>query len=266
MAIDSPKPTTSFAKVSFALTLCVTFSAWPAQAGDGLIEINQTRAIAGGVSSTDTPGFPVTLESDQSYVLTSSLDAGSSTALFAATAGLDDLTIDLNGFVIQGNGVGSGIGFNTTAENVEIKNGTIRGFGSRGLFLQTSGRHVVRNLRVIENGSHGIDSNGAAFVTDCFVQSNGEDGIRVGSTSHVARNRVVSNGRSGINGNASTLVTDNLIHHPSGTEAALDLSALGGANASGYRNNVINGGASGGTVVGGIDMGGNLCNGSTSCP
>jgi hypothetical protein len=237
-----------------------------ARADDGRIEINQVRALAGGVSPTDTPGFPVTLESDQSYVLTGSLDAGSSTALFAGTAGLDDLTIDLNGFVIQGNGVGSGIGFNTTAENVEIKNGTIRGFGSRGLLLQTSGRHVVHNLRVIENGSHGIDSNGAALVTDCFVQSNEGDGIRVGPTSLVARNRVVSNGAFGIKGSSSTLVVDNLIHHPTGTEAALDLGALGGVNASGFRDNVINAGASGGTVVGGIDMGGNLCNGSATCP
>ena len=44
-----------------------------AHAVDGTIEINQASALAGGISSSDTAGFPVTLDSPGSYRLTSNL-------------------------------------------------------------------------------------------------------------------------------------------------------------------------------------------------
>lgn len=81
-----------------------------AHAGDGRVEINQARALAGGVSPADSPGFPVTLVGNQSYVLTGDLDAGSSSGLaLTGTPGnnIDNVTIDLNGFTLRGNGQGS---------------------------------------------------------------------------------------------------------------------------------------------------------------
>lgn len=236
-----------------------------AHAGDGRIEINQARAMAGGVSPLDLPGFPVTLDANSSYVLTGDLYAGPATGL-SISGPVDNVTIDLNGFAIRGDGSGSATGIAATGENIEIKNGTVRDFGGRGLFLQTSGRHVVRNLRVIGNGGVGIDSNGAALITDCYVQSNGGDGIEVGSSSFVARNRVILNGGVGIDGAGGTFVQDNVILISNTTEPALDLGTLTGVNSSGYQNNMIGNGGAGGTVAGGVDMGGNLCNGLTSCP
>lgn len=265
MAIDSPKPTTSFAKVSFALTLCVTFSAWPAQAGDGLIEINQTRAIAGGITSADTPGFPVSLVGNSSYILTSDLDAGALSGI-SINGPVNNITIDFNGFALRGNAVGTAIGINSTAGNIEIKDGTVTAFGGRGILLQSSGRQIVRNMRVIENGDIGVDSNGALMITDCFIQSNGGDGIEAGGSSYIARNRIFGSEGSGIDGASGSFVVDNLITTTNASLPAVDLPTNTGSSASGYRNNVIGNGGAGGTVVGGIDMGGNLCNGSTSCP
>ena len=42
-------------------------------ASDGVIEINQARALQGGVTEGDTPGFPVTISQSGSYRLTGNL-------------------------------------------------------------------------------------------------------------------------------------------------------------------------------------------------
>jgi hypothetical protein len=44
-----------------------------APADDGVIEIDAARAAAGGVTSGDTPGYPVTIDRGGSYRLTGNL-------------------------------------------------------------------------------------------------------------------------------------------------------------------------------------------------
>ena len=61
-----------------ALLTTLVCGAWlaspaPALAVDGVIEINQARALAGGVTPGDTAGFPVSLNDSGSYRLTSDL-------------------------------------------------------------------------------------------------------------------------------------------------------------------------------------------------
>ena len=51
------------------LTLALALPAF----ADGRIEINQARALAGGITPGDAPDFPVTLDQGGSYVLTSNL-------------------------------------------------------------------------------------------------------------------------------------------------------------------------------------------------
>jgi len=55
------------------LIALVTLLGGPALAVDGVIEINQARANAGGVTLSDGPGFPVTIDHNGSYRLTSDL-------------------------------------------------------------------------------------------------------------------------------------------------------------------------------------------------
>jgi hypothetical protein len=50
-----------------------------AQAVDGVIEINQAKALAGGVTTGDVAGFPVELRSSGSCVRTSDLTVASGT-------------------------------------------------------------------------------------------------------------------------------------------------------------------------------------------
>ena len=59
--------------VGLGLALAPLLLAGAAPAADGVIEINQARALAGGVTIADAPGFPVTLVGNASYVITSDL-------------------------------------------------------------------------------------------------------------------------------------------------------------------------------------------------
>lgn len=159
--------------------------ATPALAVDGVIEINQTRALAGD-GAGDAPGFPVKLTASGSYRLTSNLEVDSLNTT-AIEVGAHDVSIDLNGFVIAnktpcrpdcglpGNGVGvdaSGL------DNTAVSNGTIVGMGDAAVRVGDDS-HVSR-LRVIGNGGIGISVGGRATVRDCIVDGAGGIGIRTG--------------------------------------------------------------------------------------
>ncbi len=129
--------------------------AGPALAVDGVLEINQTAALAGGITEgvqcVDGPGFPVTLCTPGSYILTSDLVVPASTSGIVLVA--DDVSLDLNGFSITGpascntsscpSGSGSGVvrGLiivpvpSTKGDRVTVTNGAIRGFGAHCLLL-----------------------------------------------------------------------------------------------------------------------------------
>ena len=128
-----------------ALLMIVAKPAWSV---DGLIEVNQSSAIAGDVTAGDAPGFPVTLTEPGSYILTTDL-----TLPNADTTGIqleaDNITVNLNGFSIIGVntctstlppvctttrvGVGIRKGSTTTRQvGIAILNGTITGMGSSG--------------------------------------------------------------------------------------------------------------------------------------
>jgi len=199
---------------AFVLVGSVGLASGQALASDGVIEINQVRALAGGITASDTPGFPVTLDRRGSYVLTSDLDL-TGTPSSPNTTGIrvsaDDVTIDLNGFGIYGpatctgepvtscTGGGSGSGIDTytdIANNVTIKNGTIRGVG----FIGISGReriHVV-DVRVTECVGGGVWILEQGTLTRVRADHNGYDGIFSGDWSNVQASTAHANLNDGI--------------------------------------------------------------------
>lgn len=84
-----------------------------AHASDGVVEINQARAIAGGVTAGDEPGFPVRLKDTGSYLLTGDL-VNTDPALHVIVVEADDVNINLNGFSLIGPNSCSGAGANRT--------------------------------------------------------------------------------------------------------------------------------------------------------
>ena len=115
-------------------------------------------------------------------------------------------------------------------------------------------------MRVTENAGTGIafGAGESALIDGNVVTHNLQNGINAISSSKVSNNVATSNGGNQISIGSSCYAEGNLL---SGT-AALDTSPNSGSVAAGYRNNLIRG-----TVIGnGVDMGGNLCDGSTTCP
>jgi hypothetical protein len=164
---------------------------------DGVIEINQVRAKAGGVTPGDTPLFPVTISQPGSYRLTGNLDVTDASARTGGTAAenttaiqvnADNVTIDLNGFMIKGptacsgsplscSPEGSGVGIDARGgglgqTGVAAMNGSVRGMGSHGLVLTSSS--MAEKIRALSNGGVGI---AASVVADCVASINGSDGI-----------------------------------------------------------------------------------------
>lgn len=124
-----------------AAALLCTASAAFAQA-----TIDQSKALAGGITRDDTPGFPITLNQAGHYKLMGNLVVPS--GVNAIDIAADDVTLDLNGFRILGagscvrntsnfgvvcSGHGGAIGINVQGDFTYtsiIRNGTVRGFGT----------------------------------------------------------------------------------------------------------------------------------------
>ncbi len=206
--------------------------ACPVHAVDGVIEINQARALAGGVTLGDAPGFPVEIKSPGSYRLTGNLDLTATPPGLAepekATAILvsaPDVTIDLNGFTINGPvscsgapvsictpSTGAGVGINASNQlGVAVMNGTVRGMGSFGLLL--GGQSQVEQVRALSNGTSGID--GAGTVANCTASSNGANGIE--KTGTVVNTTAENNGSIGID--ADTVVSCTTHNNVNGIQA-----------------------------------------------
>jgi len=136
--------------VSTALAAAIiAASAVPAQAGEGVIQINQAKALAGGVTAGDGAGFPVTISAPGSYRLTGDLTVpNANTNAVSITA--DSVTLDLNGFSIAGPTTctysypnvtcggteGTGTGVVAATSRVTVRNGRVRGMGSDAIELK----------------------------------------------------------------------------------------------------------------------------------
>ena len=74
---------------------------------DGVVLIDQNRALAGNVAPGDAPGFPITISQAGSYRLSGNLTVTDpNTVAIQITA--DFVTLDLNGFSVIGPNVCAG--------------------------------------------------------------------------------------------------------------------------------------------------------------
>ena len=172
------------------LLFCVVFTA-PSYAGDGVIEINQAKALAGGVTAGDAEGFPVTISESGSFRLTGNLtvpDENTTAIVIAA----ERATLDLNGFSIVGpvtcslnlptsdcGPIGSGRGIDAgITTRVRIRNGLIQGMGAEGIFA--TGTVSIEGVSVRFSGGNGIQAGG--IIRDCEAGRNGGDGFSGGGS------------------------------------------------------------------------------------
>ncbi len=242
-----------------------------AHAVDGVVLIDQNRALAGGVTPGDTAGFPVTISQPGSYRLSSNLtvpDANTSAIVIAPD--VSGVTIDLNGFAILGptictgfpltcapTGSGSAVSAPSGAgRGVAVRNGTVSGMGSTGLAIFAAGA-VVDNVTVTSNGGTGIFVV-LGTVTNNRVMKNGGSGITA-SNALINHNFVSQNGGTGISANDS-LITQNVLIVNGSVGVAAANSAFSNNQFSSNNGGFLNPQFSGRGAIGP-----NGCDGST-CP
>jgi hypothetical protein len=179
-------------------------------ADDGVIEINQAKVLAGGITPGDTPGFPATLTQPGSYRLTGNLDrTGVALSTTAIVINASDITLDLGGFTLLGpavcsgtpvtgctnTGTGDGILAVSDYENVTVRNGTVRGMPRSGVRV-LGPSSIVERVRALSNGLHGMELS-RGVVSGSVGSGNLQDGISA-STSLVEGSIAIDNGSDGI--------------------------------------------------------------------
>lgn len=239
-----------------------------AHAGDGRIEINQA-CVAEGCFAGDAPGFPVTTVASGSYVLTSNLTVpnADTTAIVLLAGG----SLDLGGFsilgpvtcsgspnVCVGTGSGNGIG---AGEQTSIRNGRIAGMGSAGISADESTR--ITDVTLYGNGGNGVFGSGGFVIERCVIERNGGDGISLSAgqtgATVIQGNAVHRNGQVGIRASLA-IVKDNGVKQNGSFGFQGTSSALSGNNFYANTNSF------GDQISGGVEIGENICNGSTTCP
>jgi hypothetical protein len=265
----------------FALSPLVSQTAG---AVDGVVLIDQNRALAGNVTPGDAPNFPVTISVPGSYRLSGNLTVPNNVDGIVITS--NNVTLDLNGFAIVGpvacsgtpvtsctpGATGSGVrtAGSQLQSNIAVRGGTVRGMGTAGVLL-VGGPHLVTDVRVASNGV-GIALTGGTLIRNTAA-NNGTSGMVIG-TGTVAHNTVTGNGTDGIQVQDSATVSHNASSGNAGDgilvlrsgsvnhNTALDNGAFGLSlgGVTGFLGNVMTNNT-GGCVSGGVSLGQNLCDG-----
>jgi hypothetical protein len=238
-----------------AVALALVF-ATPALAVDGEILINQAKANAGGITPGDAPGYPVTLSRPGQYKLSGNLTVPEGFSGLNVTA--NDVTLDLNGFTIQGDNASYGV-IGVSVVRLRVMNGTITGFTN-------------------SNGGFGIDADGEGGLVENmrFVGNT----VAMEMNKSRIRNNTLANNKFGFNSCSKCLIENNIVAGAlTNTAIFADHSVLLGnlivgnagyglfGNGNGYGNNILIGNHGGGAQTGGtgnIQLHPNACD--PACP
>jgi hypothetical protein len=179
-----PRLRSTLIPIALGLALLV---AGEVRARDGVHELSQTCAIDTGRGVGDAPGFPITLSSPGSDVLTSSLAVSSDVTAIELRA--DGIRVELNGFEISG------------AASCVPGSCSLGSSGAimAATFPATGGARtqVVRG-RITGFSGHCISLGAGSRVEDVAVEKCGGAGIVVGDASRAEGNIVRSVGHSGL--------------------------------------------------------------------
>ncbi len=165
-----------------------------------------------GISGSRVPAPPFEILAPGNYCLTGDRLCAED----GIRVNADDVTIDFMGFTLAGPDSGRSVGIAMNGcRNVEIRGGTIRDFGARGIHDKNEpgtaqGKRIL-SMRVVSNGSCGICLGGDGnIVRDCFVADNKGTGACVGR-SIVERNVFLNNASGGISCGDYSLVLGNVV-------------------------------------------------------
>ena len=220
-----------------AVVLALVLLAAPAAAASEVL-IDQAAAIAGGITPGDEPGYPITISRPGKYKLTGPLRVPPDRHGIAITTG--DVAIDFNGFTMTGRSRAGRAGHGVLAfdqSRVTVMNGTIVEFAGVGIWTRFGSWAVIENMRVLDNGSLGMEIGNESRVSRSTVSGNGNTGIRCGQGCLIEQS-VIARNSEGIVLSAGGMVLGNVIMSNvlSGIIATNGLSGFGNNTLTGNNN------------------------------
>lgn len=240
----------AFASATLAGSLFVGGSAG---AVDGVLELSHPSALAAG--------YPITIATSGSYVLTSNLTPPAGVGAIVVSA--PNVEIDLNGFSVTGAGGAAATGIVGSSVGLVVENGTITGFSGPGVAL--GGEAKLLELHVSANGGGGVIGAAACLIENSVIagnsggpgleafgckiennviEANGGPGI-LGDKNLIDRNRLSSNAGSGIEApGGGAQISNNVI--ASNTGAGISC----GASCTIHHNTIESNGGSGAILSG----------------
>ena len=188
---------------------------------------------------TPISALPFNITMQGSYYLTANLTANGNG--HGITISADNVTLDLNGFALIGGGSGqvAGINIPDAHKNIQIRNGTVRGWTNGGVNALNATNSVIERLRLSNNSAsnaflnvaalsigfgstvkecfvtqspncHGIATGNASLISGCVVSANSSGaGIRAGDDCYVVGNVSDSNGTGITMGSGNRIESNN---------------------------------------------------------
>jgi len=158
----------------------------------------------------------LTARQQSAYVLVRSIFTQSPNCLVIDSS---NITIDMNGFSIQGGGSGTGILASVPVEGVKIRNGFVRNFAV-GISLGGTG-NVVENVSVTNNTDTGLFLGASSLVDHVVAQGNFKFGIVMTTAATIKDSTLRGNGNNpgsiGLSVGPGSTVTGNTIWATIGT-------------------------------------------------
>lgn len=198
------------------LVISIAAGYWLAQAGT--LEPPGPPAPTGR-STIFQADIPLTITAPGSYVVMESLTGVS--GQHGITIDADDVTIDLNGFSLEGvAGSLDGVHVASTVEGVVVEHGTIRDWGEDGIDAADANASVIRDVRALANTGVGMrvgstspsPEHRRSLVIECTANDNGSDGMLLGDDTLVFRSIAAINGGAGIVLNGRSIADSCLTH------------------------------------------------------
>jgi len=146
--------------------------------------------------------LPYTILYSGMYRLTGALYLAS-TNTHGITIDADDVTLDLNGHVLNGPGKaagssGAGIYVNGFQYHIVIRNGNVRDWRGCGIDAHLAADGRFENLQCFNNGEDGLNVGAGNIVSGNNCLANANNGIYTGGSCRISGNNCHSNGVDGI--------------------------------------------------------------------
>lgn len=151
--------------------------------------------------------LPYTIDQPGSYKLMGNIVAPGGYMGNAITIDADDVTLDLNGFAIIGDGNGAGIAPFGDHDRACVRNGTVSHWQTC-VTLQQIRNSEISHLRVTDGDAGGILVGDYSVVTDCTAHDNGNIGVQAADSCVVTRCAARHNVGYGITGGQGAVITN----------------------------------------------------------